>query len=442
MLTLDSLTHALSDVDADVTSFKKGIAFENIRGGSSRSREQRPPPEVQYDLHALDDGGIEFTGVGERRPGAYHESASVGESDDTVHRISFQELPGNGIHESLGKLDKKRATTLGLRRFDAENGVWVPWAGTPSPGRVLLFIHGTFSNTENMLGEHGLIIAAEASRGYEHVLSFDYPTMCQTAIASAISLCNALRPFNNNPIDVVSHSQGGLVVRFWLELMERRRLADTRAVFVAGTLGGTSLAAPPAMRKAFSLVATIASVATGSASVLGTSMPLLGYICAVVGAVQKVTGFLKKSPVLDAGVAVVPGFQGMSRVGTNASLAQLQASVIEPPPGYFAVTGDFQPEFTGSWRFWKNFVARTKNKAADHLFQGPNDLVVDTESQSELSRRTHRIPTSRCLRYTPVPTSDGTKDDLIVHGNDSVHHTNYFEQPRVVEFVLRSLKRS
>jgi hypothetical protein len=78
----------------------------------------------------------------------------------------------------------------------------------------------------------------------------------------------------------------------------------------------------------------------------------------------------------DVGVAIVPGFVGMSRAGTNAELRALRAGVDGLPPGYFAVTGDFEPT-DPTWKFWRGWQARIANGLADRVFDGPNDLVVD-----------------------------------------------------------------
>lgn len=346
------------------------------------------------------------------------------------HRIAFSDLPGNTIHEGIAKLDAKLNANRGLRRLDPASGALVPVDGRVE-GPTLLIVHGTFSRAEQLIDGMNTgdpeLLRTMAQRYGGNVLTFDYATMSRHAIANAIALASALRDVTG-PIDVVSHSQGGLVTRYWLELLDRERLATTRSIFVAGTLAGTSLAAPPALERALGLVANFANKVKWGASLASKAVPVFGYVSGLFGLLHKLTGFLGKTPVLDAGVGLVPGFVGMSRVGTNAELAELRGSVREVPAGYFAVTGDFEPEPAG-WRFWRRLVSRTADGAADRLFAAPNDLVVDTLAQTELSEA-HDIAdrgTDAVLRFaTPNPT---------------VHHTNYFEQARTLRFIADKLAR-
>ena len=74
-------------------------------------------------------------------------------------------------------------------------------------------------------------------------------------------------------------------------------------------------------------------------------------------------------------------------------------------------------------------LGRVADGAADRLFQGPNDLMVETVSQTELSDA-HRI---------------GHDDASKVHAyqlpNHVVHHLNYFEQPQTLKFIRDCLHR-
>lgn len=387
------------------------------------------PDGVQLDMVVDADGVLTFEPPAPPIP----PDSDILESVPTAtsrHRIAFSDLPGNTIHEGIAKLDTKLNATRGLRRLDPASGALVPVAGRIE-GPTLLIVHGTFSRAEQLVDGMNTgdaeLLRAMAQRYAGNVLTFDYATMSRQAIANAIALHAALRDVTG-PIDVVSHSQGGLVTRYWLELLDRERLATTRSIFVAGTLAGTSLAAPPALRRALGLVANFANKVKWGASLASKAVPVFGYVSGLFGLLHKLTGFLGKTPVLDAGVGLIPGFVGMSRVGTNAELAELRGSVREVPPGYFAVTGDFEPDPVG-WKFWRRLVSRTADGAADRLFAAPNDLVVDTMAQTELSDA-HDI------------ADRGT--DAVLHfadPNPTVHHTNYFEQARTLRFIADKLAR-
>jgi hypothetical protein len=90
------------------------------------------------------------------------------------------------------------------------------------------------------------------------------------------------------------------------------------------------------------------------------------------------------------------------------------------------VQANFETESPG-WRFWKWFRGdRIKDAAADKVFPGSNDLVVDTSSMTEFTAGGGiRIPSDRIKDF-------GT--------TASVHHTNYFEQAATLDFMLDRLQ--
>lgn len=339
--------------------------------------------------------------------------------------LTFNDLPGNQIHEGLGKLDTRLTPARELRQLDA-NGALVPFEGSVK-GRSLLFVHGTFSNTDNIIGalqEKNPAFVKWALDEYEgRVLAYDYPTLSQQALASALGLHRLVGQRVEGPIDVVSHSQGGLVTRYWLELLDPSRLAETRSIFVAGTLAGTSLAAPWALRRAMTALANVAWVIRKGSSVASTAAPFFGAVAGLFALLQKSMNFLAKAPAIDAGVALVPGLTGMSKVGTNAELRELHSAHASVPEQYFAITGDFEPEKPG-WAFWKKFFSRSADGAADLLFRGPNDLVVDTEAMTRLGDG-RVIPSTNVHHFSA--------------GLAHVHHTNYFEQVETAKALQKWL---
>jgi triacylglycerol esterase/lipase EstA (alpha/beta hydrolase family) len=417
----ERLAACLHTVGADIVRPVRGG-----RGGGLEGISAPAEAGVELDMVMESDGAVSFG-----RPGALTPSTggleAVGERPE-IHRVRFSDLPGNALHEAIARLDAKRTPNQGLRSL-GEHGLGTPdW---PAPGRILLIVHGTFSNAESLID--GLTRADPAflpwaMQTYAQVLTFDYATMSRSAMANAMTLRRLLAPYAAAEIDVISHSQGGLVTRYWLEVFEPQRLATTRSIFVAGTLAGTSLAAPPALRRTLGLLTSIARSIGMVAEVGSTAIPLFGYFVGLFGILEQTLGFISKAPVFDAGVAIIPGFQGMSRVGNNAELDELRQAVRGVPAGYFAVTCDFEPEPL-TWRFWRRFVSRVADGAADRLFNAPNDLVVDTVAQTEVSD-SHVIgdqDPSRVLTYrTP---------------NSTIHHTNVFSDARTTTFLRSALQR-
>ena len=84
---------------------------------------------------------------------------------------------------------------------------------------------------------------------------------------------------------------------------------------------------------------------------------------------------------------------------------------------------NFQTEDAG-WKFWKYFSKdKWVDTAADWVFPGHNDLVVDTASMSDFG-----VPH---LALADQPCDFGT--------NDTVWHCNYFRQKRTVDYITRNL---
>ena len=146
-------------------------------------------------------------------------------------------------------------------------------------------------------------------------------------------------------------------------------------------------------------------------------MSIVGVLFKVV---SSITTLAATTPALDAALAMVPGLVAQSRVGNNHELLSLRQSVGPWRDAYFAVTSNFESEAAG-WRFWRNFRRDSlMDRGVDLVFDGPNDLVVDTGSMTEFTESL-ALPEDQVLDY-------GT--------TDVVHHMNYFEQPTTLDFIV------
>lgn len=92
---------------------------------------------------------------------------------------------------------------------------------------------------------------------------------------------------------------------------------------------------------------------------------------------------------------------------------------------YFAVKSNFESERPGwqFWRYFRNIGDHAKDALTDLVFEGHNDLVVDTGSMVDLSNELV-IPSEQVFDF-------GT--------TDFVHHTNYFAQARTLDFIREML---
>ena len=129
-------------------------------------------------------------------------------------------------------------------------------------------------------------------------------------------------------------------------------------------------------------------------------------------------------PIADGVVSLMPGLAAMSQVTNNPELRRLQNRQPGDHLEYFAIQSNFEAEDPG-WQFWKHFRAgNVLDATTDFLFDGPNDLVVDTVSMRRLSggasEESLDIPARNVLDFGTNPT---------------VHHLRYFLEARTVEFL-------
>ena len=410
-------------------------------------RRQRPPGEPvaaapQQEIFSLvREGGVlrwrtgAASTMGPRQRAGGRAALPMG---DVVKQFAFERLEPSQVYTALVGLDRMLTPAAvypesagnGLRRL--RNGKLEPFndARKAAGKKVLLIIHGTFSNAESLI-VHGLQktaagnkLLADAEAKYNLVLAFDHPTLSVSPMLNAFDLAALLRP-SPASIDIVCHSRGGLVARWFCEAFADTALRR-RVVFVGSPLAGTSLAAAPRLKSTLDLLTNIAD-ALRTASDMAWANPLFLAASGLLRVVSTVTGLAAKTPILDAAIALVPGLDGQSRVGNNQELLRLRANTgasdfAAGQIRYFAVQANFEPKDIG-WNFLRLFskpMQRLGDWGADLVFEGPNDLIVDTGSMAEVADQ----------RIIHVAHDFGT--------TDRVHHTNYFVQSETVHAVRKS----
>jgi pimeloyl-ACP methyl ester carboxylesterase len=302
----------------------------------------------------------------------------------------------------------------------------------PFTGRTLLFVHGTFSNAANMLAEfqatadgQALLNAGAAGAAkYDRILFFEHATLAVSPVLNALELGRALAG-SSGQIDVIAHSRGGLIVRWWLEAFGSSlpHDAQVRVVFAGSPLYGTSLAAPDKLQHALSLISNIGTFADKTLQLVGVANPFLWVAGKLVEVVMTVTGTLANTPLIDGLVALIPGLFGQSRITNNYELNLLRLGPCATQPGYFVVQSNFETTNPG-WQFWKNFrVMRIGDIAADAVFPGANDLVVDTASMTDLGAAGFPLNIRAVQDFGTSP---------------EVWHCNYFRQKDTIGFIRRS----
>lgn len=402
-----------------------------------RSRRKTGVDPVGVASLMLDDEGILYWsldgGAGRTRGGRRRLRRGVPESraGEIVELYHYDKLEPNDVNSLLIKKDEELTPQQGLwsLALNASQQVVRDKEGPAVSGKKkrLLFIHGTFSKSE------AFFVGMEQAPGgkaaikalfdrYDEVLAFDHPTLSASPVMNAFDLARLLAKADG-PLDIVTHSRGGVVTRWLLEGIGLNGSGPYRAMLVGSPLAGTSLASPPRLKGALDVFSNIGTTlkATGAVAVL--YMPFLIVPLALVRIASSVVSVAAKTPLLDAGVSMIPGLNGQSRVANHPELMRLRAVRLAKPPEYFIVKSNFETEEPG-WKFWKFFRKdRLADKGADLIFDGPNDLVVDTSSMSDIPG--HELPAGSIKDY-------GT--------NNVVHHTNYFSQQATLEFMLDKLK--
>jgi CHAT domain/Ternary complex associated domain 7 len=309
------------------------------------------------------------------------------------------------------------------------------------PARILLFIHGTFTNT---VGNFAIFTATPwgqkllqgAFASYDAVIGFDHATLSEDPLENAIDLLQRLESFDwQYPphIDVVAYSRGGLVFRSLVEHLIPRsnwRPYFDRTIFVAATNSGTELANPDNWHTAIDLYTNLTVAAC---KVVGM-MPQAKSASLVVSETIKGLGaFIKyctAHAVTDGGV---PGLAAMAPDG------EFVRKINEVQPGqptidksyYCAITSEFESRIGDGEHEPKELPLRLvqwlADKFVDGLMQGkPNDLVVNTASMTNIDRQLGTF----------------IKDSLDFGKNPQVYHTNYFTRPEVINALTQWLHLS
>jgi hypothetical protein len=357
-----------------------------------------------------------------------------------MQRLRFTDLPKNEVASVLARTDAWLTPKQGL--FEVNRALKlgdVPARPIPQ-GRILLLVHGTFSNVEDVIAETSAQTFGEAFLRrcvgrYDQVLAFNHPTLSVSALLNASELARSLRG-SKARVDILCHSRGGLVARWFREAFEVGQRPPGRTIFVGSPLAGTGLAAPAKLKRSLDLLtnyaATLQQVGEQTSVFSPLAAPLTRAVSVLVSLVGSVFRVAASGP-LDAGISLVPGLTSQARQGANAELLSLRAgtdhdtyaSLLE---SYAFVTSNFEPEDPG-WKFWRYFrdvKERVRDAVFDPIFEGENDLVVDTGSMTDLAD-----PGATALVSVSNIKSFGT--------NSTVHHNNYFRQAETVAFFARTL---
>lgn len=358
------------------------------------------------------------------RSGRRVYSARAIDQPEVVKQFRFEDLGPNEVTEALIALDTRLNPVRGMSRW--ADGRWQADAAPAVNGATLLLVHGTFSSTgmysdELAATEAGRTLFAAWQQQYKAVLGFDHPTLSVTPWYNALELARGIANVKG-PIDVVCHSRGGLVMGWLLRVHE---VPVRRVVFVGSPLTGTSLASPYRLRAALDLLANYAQAVTTVADAASLAVPLAAGAAGIARIFGKTLRLGSSLPITDAAVALVPGLAAQQRTRDNLDLEQLFAAAWKTQPQLSGIGASFRPdESNEGWKFWRRFTnvgSQLLYSAADLVFDGENDLVVDVASMSTLGETGHLSP-FRNLGTGPL-----------------THHCSYFRDPQVLQFLQAQL---
>lgn len=453
-------------VSGAVSAAMQGLGGISLRDEIALQRRRAAPQRAALETRALNlvrgaDQVLRWQIGTAREPGPGREALERRRAGPrraplpaplVLSQVLFDSLEPSKIAQWIEIADQKltrpawneRGQLWGLRRL-GKGGRLSPFGPDELPQlagkKMLLLVHGTFSNCDSVLKEidaapGGPAMLSAALVKYDFVLTFDHPTLGQSPMLNAFDLASRLAQGVPASLDLIAHSRGGLVVRWFCEGFRQSSLS-CRAILVGAPLAGTSIAAPARARAVMDFLANVGD-AVGTATAMSGGV-ILSVASTLAGLFARVTGALS-TPLADAIIALVPGFAAQSRARNNAEVRALRVntgafdfSSASSPVRYFVIRSNFSPAAEGVWGFMKSFVTRpgavVLGAAADFVFQDDNDLVVDTSSMAQTGELAG--PPATLALISSVAHDFGA--------SRTVHHCNYFQQRQTISAIRSTL---
>lgn len=285
-----------------------------------------------------------------------------------------------------------------------------------SEQRSLLLLHGTFSNTvsafQGLVATKGTdsqnFFAAMQSIYGDRIFGFNHFTVSKTPQQNARELLTQLPKAAT--FDVVTHSRGGLVLRAILETDLGSAANGFKAeniILVAAPNSGTPLATGRRWKEYLQWIVNVTEIFPENAVTLGIEFAVEG----ILWLAQRIKGSF-------------PGLESMDMQGDM--IKELQS-----PPGppaqasYFALVANFRPK--------GRVLTKLAEAMTGSFFQSANDLIVPSEGGWLIDNAYSSIPAERIGCFGDGGNLDGINED------SNVFHTNFFAQPRTVDFLREAL---
>lgn len=320
------------------------------------------------------------------------------------------------ISESFAGRWEAKHRPYGLRGFSPADRRTVGAAALTSAdwtrlarGRVLLFIHGTFSTAHSafdLLPDPAFQTLYDRYGG--RVFAFNHFTMSDDPRQNVEWLLKNVPAGTSLEVDIICHSRGGLVARTLAERpsvfgLDTTPITVRRVVFAAAPNHGTLLANGDHMVKMIDRFTTALNLfptgpVTETLETLITAVKVIGH------------GALK-------------GLRGLASMRPDGTFLDAINKGAPPGAGYYAAAADFEPTDDGL----KALIAGTVADAVlDRVFNDvPNDLVVPEPGVYDANGNgAFPIPDSRRFQ---VPPEAG------------MIHTTIFGYPQVADKIVEWL---
>lgn len=318
------------------------------------------------------------------------------------------------------------------------------WAGGAAPRRLLLFVHGTFSDVDGSFGglatnPQGRAFLAQALGSYDAVAGFDHKTLAKTVGENAADLLAALDglPASGEvAVDAIAFSRGGLVLRYLTEVLlptRKSRFRLEKAIFVGCTNGGTQLADPKNWKDLLDLYTNLVSAAGRLAGRLGGPQTQIASRI-VSGALTGAFSFVAYLAEATTAGKAVPGLASMHPGGADVTLINSRQEG-QPQPGkvgYYVIDANFDHTLFGDGKLEdvglpKRFFLEFADHFIEQLFaDAQNDLVVDRASMS---------------RIDPWTAEKWIVERHGFEADAGVYHTVYFHDPKLATRLAAWLRR-
>lgn len=295
-----------------------------------------------------------------------------------------------------------------------------PLAALPAAdGPLLVFIHGTFSNSAGGFGklwqQHPQRVAALFRHYADRVYALDHPTLTASPIANALMLAQALPA--GARLHLVTHSRGGLVAEVLARVAANPEFKGEDLSAFSGPEQRDLKALGKVLGDRQVRVERVVRVACPARGTLLASKRLDAYLSVFkwtlelggVPVLPELVQFLAAVAQRRADVETLPGLA--AQVPDSALIQWLHAADAALPGQLRVIAGDVQGDSIGSW---------LKTLLADGFYWTDNDFVVQTRSM-----------------YGGAPRAGGAL--FLLDRGARVAHNSYFAAERTAEAVCSAL---